>query len=167
MTKFATPFNRKYNKVVLKQVLPSMTDQDKKDECDLNFLIKQYVQRDGKLPCTNAKYADLTKGNLATDYLDALQLVSEHSSNFEMLPAVDRERFGSVSKYLEFISNPANLKEAYTKGYIDRSTVSEEVIFPERFIDVSTQQNNSTTGQVSPSPSINNPGVINPATSVT
>lgn len=153
---FATPYNGKQRKVVLEQYLPSLTDQDKKDECDLNFVMAQYVKTGKPLPCVNATYADTTNPNLAKDYIDALAIVADHSSNFEQLPAKDRERFGNVTNYLEFISNPANLKESYTKGYIDRSTVAEEVIFPERFINDLTVHKDVVTDVVSPSPTVNN-----------
>lgn len=161
---FATPYNGKQTKVILEQHLPSLTDQDKKDECDLNFVMSQYVRNGKPLPYVNATYADTTNPNLAKEYIDALAMVAEHSSNFEQLPAKDRERFGNVTKYLEFISNPMNLKESYDKGYIDRSTVDINLVYPQVNINDLQVDKNVIQDVVSPSPSMNNssPPVTNP-----
>lgn len=129
MTKFLTPYTTK-KKVVQKFELPSMTDQSYKDECDLGFIIENYVKKGIPLPDSSMNYVDCTT---VQEFQDAQMLVAEAKSNFEQLPSKERDRFKTVENYLEFISNPSNLKESYEKNFIDRSSVSLEDVYPERY----------------------------------
>lgn len=109
---------------------PSLTDQQFKQECDIGFIVEQYAKLGKTFDQSNMSYIDCTS---VQDYQDAMYTVSNAKSNFESLPSKDRDRFKTVENYLEFISNVANLKECYEKGYIDRGSVSLEDVYPEKF----------------------------------
>lgn len=129
--KFNTPYSV-HNDPIRNEEGPSMTDQQYKQSCDINFIVNQYVKLGIPLPQSHVSYADLTT---VDDYDNALLVVSEYKSAFECLPAKDRERFhGDVREYLEFVSNPHNLKESYEKNYIDPNSVAEELVYPERYV---------------------------------
>lgn len=129
MSKF---FNR-YSKpkdVSIDFTEPSLTDESFKQECDLGFIVENYVSKGLPLPTSTFNYADCTT---VAQYEDAMQIVAEAKSNFEQLPSKDRDRFKTVEAYLEFISNPENLKESYEKNYIDPSSVDLSDIYPEQY----------------------------------
>lgn len=115
---------------------PSLTDQQFKQECDIGFIVEQYAKLGKTFDQSNLSYVDCTS---VQDYQEAMFTVANAKSNFESLPAKDRDRFKTVENYLEFISNAANLKESFEKGYIDRGSVSLEDVYPERFKIVSDE----------------------------
>lgn len=115
---------------------PSLTDQQFKQECDIGFIVENYAKLGKSFDYTGMSYVDCTS---VQDYQDAMYIVANAKSNFESLPSKDRDRFKTVENYLEFISNEANLKESYEKGYIDRGSVDLSEVYPERFNVVETQ----------------------------
>lgn len=128
--KFNT-FYGTHNTVIREETEPSMTDQQYKESCDINFIVNQYVKQGIPIPQSPVSYADLTS---VEDYENSLMVVSQYKTAFELLPAEDRERFdGKVENYLAFICDSNNLRESYEKGYIDPSSVTEEMVYPERF----------------------------------
>ena len=133
MAKFLTQYSTK-KKVAITFKEPSLTDQSYKDDCDLGFIIVNYVSKGIPLPQSTMNYQDCTT---VQDFESAMQLVAEAKSNFEQLPSKDRDRFGSVENYLDFISRSENLKESYEKGYIDPSTVDLKDVYPETYETVS------------------------------
>lgn len=149
---FTTPYNGKNMKVSLYCPEPSLTEQIYKDECDIDFIIKNFVKT-GELPQSTMSFVDCTT---VQDFQDAQYLVAECKSNFEQLPAVERDRFKTVENYLSFISDPKNLKESYEKGYIDRNTVDLKDVYPEQYAAVtSSNVDNSTVSQTSGAPDVN------------
>lgn len=129
--KFNTQFGTK-NDVLYSSELPSMTDQSLEPECNISKIIQNCLRTGQPLPQQSVSYVDLTDSTIR-DYQDALITVSNFKSAFEGLPAVDRDKFGNVENYIKFISDPANLKESYEKGFIDRSTVDLNAVYPERY----------------------------------
>lgn len=136
MAEFITPYNGKNLRVQHDFLLPSLTDQSFKQECDIGYIIENCL-RTGQVPQgPTSSYIDCTQ---VSDYQSAMQLVAQCKSDFASLPSKERDRFGTVEGYLEFISNRDNLKECYEKGYINRDSVSEDVLktlYPERYTDV-------------------------------
>lgn len=132
----------------------SLTEQDHKDECDIGKIIESYV-RTGQLPSqSQPSYLDCTQ---VQDYESAQYLIAEVNSQFNSLPAVDRERFVNVKNFLNFVSDPANLRECYEKNYINRDTVDISKVYPERYTDIS---------QVSSTPATAGADVTRPETLV-
>lgn len=126
--KFPTFYNQFQKRPVLKQSKPSMTDQDKKQECDLNYIIQNYVRQGKELPYAHAQYGDISRLSLK-DYQDAMLLTAEMKSNFEDLPAVEREKFhNNVSEYVDYISNYSNLKDCLERKLVDIESVPGDVL---------------------------------------
>lgn len=126
--KFPTFYNQIQARPVLKQEKPSMTDQDKKQECDLNYIIQNYVRLGKELPYAHAQYGDISRLSLK-DYQDAMLLTAEMKSNFEDLPASEREKFhNSVSEYVDYISNYNNLKDCLERKLVDIESVPGDVL---------------------------------------
>lgn len=101
---------------------PSLTTQDAKDECDINYIIESYVKR-GIVPPNAGSYLDCTS---VADYETACLLVAEAKSNFESLPLKFREEFKTIENYLAYLNDEKNLKDCIDRGLIDKSTVPED-----------------------------------------
>ena len=101
---FRTPYKGN-ERVQYSTIGPSLTDQSFKQDCDIGFIIENFV-RTGELPQSTMSYVDCTTVPM---YEEAMQIVAEANSNFEQLPAKIRDEFKTVSNYLEYISNPDNL----------------------------------------------------------
>lgn len=128
-----------HSRVTFETQGPSLTVQDCKDECDINYIIESYVKR-GIMPPQGGSYIDCTT---VQDYETACQLVAECKTNFETLPLKYREEFKTVENYLAYISNQDNLKDCLDKGLIDKATVPEELlteIYKETSKNVTTPQ---------------------------
>lgn len=116
--------------------LPSRTEQSYKDECDIEFIISNFVKtgidpREGR----KMSFVDCTQ---VKDFNDAQNLIAETKSMFYSLPPEIRDEFQTVDGYLEYVSNPANLKDCYERGIIDPDSVDEKDIYPEKFVEPST-----------------------------
>lgn len=99
---------------------PSMTQQQFKDECDINNIIKKYSSTGQitHLARSQGVYADLSK---IQDYQHSLNQVLEAEQAFGTLPAVIRERFqNNPAELVKFVSNPKNLEEGIKLGLFER-----------------------------------------------
>lgn len=107
---------------------PGLTKQSFKDECDINQIVKRY-ETTGQLPDmikTNPQYGDFSQ---VGTYMDSLEIVSKAHEQFEALNAHIRARFDNdPAKFLDFASDPKNLKEMVSLGLAvareDSSTAS-------------------------------------------
>lgn len=128
---FNTQYNqsKRYSKIFTK---PSLTDQSFKDECNIDFIISNFV-RTGQVPESSMNFIDCTT---VQQFEEAQMLVAEAKSNFEQLPAKVRSEFKNVQGYLEYISNPANLKDSYERGFIDRGSVSLFDVYPDVYASI-------------------------------
>lgn len=95
-----------------------LTQQQYRDECDINIIMKQYTQ-DGLLPPgtqATALYGDFSDVN---DFLDAQLIVKEAQEQFAMLSARVRDRFhNDPVEFLDFVHNKDNLPEAKDLGLL-------------------------------------------------
>lgn len=122
---------------------PSLTDESFKKECDIDFIISNFVQRGIEPPQHQIEYG---KQFTSEDYMHSMNVLSECKSAYEALPAIEKERFNnSVTNFLDFVSNPDNLRESYEKGYIDPSSVNVSDVYPERYIDSFNKNTSATT----------------------
>ena len=96
---------------------PSRTQQQFKDECDVNNILRNYVNT-GILTHTSAvapQFGDFS--SLPSDYGEALDLIEQSRQQFMSLPSEVRERFdNSPRKLVEFLSDQANIDEAVKLG---------------------------------------------------
>lgn len=131
-------FNTSRKRKIVQQdfKLPSKTEQSYKDECNIDFIISNFVKtgidpREGR----QMSYVDCTQ---VKDFQSAQNLIAETKSMYYALPSEIRDEFKTVDKYLEYVSNPENLKDCYERGIIDPSSVDEKDVYPEKFVQPST-----------------------------
>lgn len=100
------------------EILPSMTKQEFKKECDINNIIKQFSVT-GMFSHVSAKarlgtYEDLPD---PLDFQESLELVNQARRQFMTLPAKLRDRFGQdPAQFLAFCSDPNNANELRELG---------------------------------------------------
>lgn len=98
---------------------PSLTQQQFKDECDINNIIKTYSQT-GALPVSKKVGAFLDVSNV-TDYQTSLQTVYEAQRAFDALPSKIRTRFeNDPNQLLAFIEDDKNHDEALSLGLLEK-----------------------------------------------
>lgn len=121
MPKFRTRFNvDDFNVTGLVCETPSMTQQQFKEECDVNSIMDKY-RITGTVPTRlNAQYGDFSE---VSDYLSAQNTILSAQEQFDSLPSNIRKEFdNSPAKMLEFIHNPNNRERAIEIGLIDNSS---------------------------------------------
>ena len=97
---------------------PSLAQQQFKDECDINNILRQF-NITGQLPDTplSPKYGDFTG---ISDYKTALDRVISADEEFMNLPATLRARFDNdAANLIEFLENDQNRAEAEKLGLVD------------------------------------------------
>jgi len=105
---------------------PSMTQQQFKDECDVNHIMKKYITT-GEIHHLNRKqgvYADMSE---IKDYQGMLHTVMEAQEAFQSLPADVREKFkNDPSKLIEFVQDPKNYDEGVKLGLYEKKLIQPE-----------------------------------------
>lgn len=106
---------------------PSLTQQQFKDETDINTIVDTFMKT-GVLPDPVAlpQYVDLTTG--VFDYKEAMNMIRQADEAFMTMDAKVRARFhNSPHEFLEFFADPANRPEAERLGLIVPSSVQPAV----------------------------------------
>jgi len=101
---------------------PSLTQQQFKDECDINNIMKKYssTREFQHLTSKVGQYADFTK---LTSYQDMLHSVLAAQDAFASLPAEIRKRFrNDPGELLAFIQDDKNYDEALKLGIVESKT---------------------------------------------
>lgn len=96
-------------------VTPSMTQQQFKEECDINTIATRFGIT-GELPVNGraATFGDFAQVN---DFHSAMQAIRAAEESFMQLPGLVRERFGQdPQRFVEFCSDPRNLEEVRKLG---------------------------------------------------
>ncbi|QCS36216.1 minor capsid protein [Capybara microvirus Cap1_SP_163] len=93
----------------------SMTEQQFKNDCDINNIIQRFQQ--GQMPCrvrSDGSYGDFSNlGDFATN----LSMVEEAKSRFQALPSALRDRFGnSPQTFFNWVLDPSNKDECIRLG---------------------------------------------------
>lgn len=111
--KFRMPYSHK--RVAFVQTQPSMTKQNHKDECDINFILKRYIKT-GVLEHANTfagEYGDFA----AINFQDAMNTVIESQNMFMTLPAVIRKRFDNdPHQFITYATDEKNRAEMEQLG---------------------------------------------------
>lgn len=101
--------------------LPSLTQQQFKEECDVNHIMKKYTQT-GELHHLSRKqgvYADMSE---ITDYQGMLHTVMEARQHFDALPADVREKFkNNPAELIKFVQDPNNYDEGVKLGLFEKN----------------------------------------------
>jgi len=112
--KFFTPYDRS-PAVSLKCSDPSLTQQQFKDEVDINVLLEKFKVT-GQMPqgIRLPSYGDFSG---VDDYQTALNALNGARDQFMLIPANIRARFGnSPQAFLEFCADPSNADELKRLG---------------------------------------------------
>lgn len=99
---------------------PTLTVQDKADECDINYIVRKFGIT-GELPV--ALHAP-TYGDFVgiSNYQDALHAINAADDAFMAMPANVRSRFDNdPAKFVDFCSDPENKDEMSKLGLLDPS----------------------------------------------
>lgn len=99
----------------------SETQQQFKDECDVNNIMAQYLKTGQitHLKRSQPVYMDMTQ--FPPDYQAALEVVRQSEEAFNDLPSDLRTRFENQPEQLiEFLSNPKNYAEAQSLGLVEK-----------------------------------------------
>ena len=98
---------------------PTLAQQHFKDECDINYILKNFgVEALAVNPLT-PRYGDFTD---VVDYHTALNSVIAAEDEFMALPANIRTRFDNdPAKLIDFMENPANYDEAERLGLVTKT----------------------------------------------
>lgn len=115
---------------------PSLTQQQFKDEADLNNIVDRNMQlknpefitklhlMGGSVNKNEPIYGDFTT---VTDYASALNMVDKARADFMSLPSNVREYFGNnPSKLMEFVSNEANYEKGVELGIFKKKVVEAQ-----------------------------------------
>lgn len=101
---------------------PSKTQQQYKDEVDLNVMVKRFGITDGAIPLPQYDpryYGDFTD---ATDFKDSLDRIRDAEARFAALPAEIRKRFDNDPVALYYwVSDPKNADQAVELGLLKRT----------------------------------------------
>lgn len=99
---------------------PSRTQQQFKDDCDVNKIIAKYrtTGEFNHLTRKNGIYADVSN---ITDYQDSLNKVLSAQAAFAALPSNIRTKFGNdPSQLLNFLQDPNNYDEGVELGLFEK-----------------------------------------------
>lgn len=103
--------------------LPSKTDQSYKNDCDVNNIMRRFMQTGqvNHLAKGTPVFQDVTE---IPDLDVALNTVTKAQETFDALPADIRRRFGnSPVEMYKFISDPANAEQSHKLGLLSDETL--------------------------------------------
>lgn len=115
---------------------PTLTQQQFKEQCDINNIIKNYTQT-GELPLSHKVGQFLDVSNIQ-DYHTSLQTVFEAQKAFDSLPSNIRAKFeNDPNALVAFIEDDSNYEEALTLGLLSPTAISK--------LNPQTQSSTATT----------------------
>lgn len=124
---FRNAYERKEHKGLTCET-PSLTQQQFKEECDINNIIARYettgLLTDPLHPGTRMpQFGDFSN---VPDYLHAQTIIARTREAFEALPSKIRDRFDNdPAQMLEFLQDESNREEAVKLGFIDKPVVED------------------------------------------
>lgn len=111
-----------------KSSVPSMTQQQFKDEADINYIVSMY-DSSGVMPTFHGdgQPAQPVFGDFASLPDNAQEMYNrmiEAKNNFDSLPLEVRKRFNyDPAAFLDFVDNPANLDELVAMGLATKTVI--------------------------------------------
>lgn len=112
-----------------KSSVPSMTQQQFKDEADINYIVSMY-DSSGVMPTFHGdgQPAQPVFGDFASLPDNAQEMYNrmiEAKNNFDSLPLEVRKRFNyDPAAFLDFVDNPENLDELVAMGLATKTTAA-------------------------------------------
>lgn len=99
---------------------PSRTQQQFKEECDINNIIKKFNDT-GQFRHVTSKEGMYGDFSLFTDYRDMWHAVRSAEDAFSTLPAEVRKRFrNDPQELIDFLGDPKNYEEALELGLVNK-----------------------------------------------
>lgn len=93
----------------------SLTDKQYKDECDINSIIKRYIEK-GITPPVRSEGITGDFSDIG-DFQHCLDKIERAKAEFEALPSEIRSRFGNEPhSYVDFVLDPKNEEECIRLG---------------------------------------------------
>jgi hypothetical protein len=114
-----------------KSSVPSMTQQQFKDEADINYIVSMY-DSSGVMPTFHGdgQPAQPVFGDFASLPDNAQEMYNrmiEAKSNFDNLPLAVRKRFNyDPAAFLEFVDNPENLDDLVAMGLATKTVIEPD-----------------------------------------
>lgn len=107
MVKIRKPYDPS-TKVVVEFNEPSKTQQNMRDECDINNILKKY-NRSGLVTHVNEHASDYGDYSDYEDYQSSLNSLLDAQNAFAELPSSIRKQFNNdPGEFLDFVSRPEN-----------------------------------------------------------
>lgn len=112
-------FNRPKPKGLTMDPKEGMTQQDFKEECDVNNIVKRYADtglwsQSLRPPTSTPMFGDFTT---VPEFFEAQNIIAKASEHFASLPSEVRFRFNNdPAQLLAFVSDPKNTDEAIALG---------------------------------------------------
>lgn len=135
-----------------KSSVPSMTQQQFKDEADINYIVSMY-DSSGVMPTFHGdgQPAQPVFGDFASLPDNAQEMYNrmiEAKNNFDSLPLEVRKRFNyDPAAFLDFVDNPENLDELVAMGLATKTTAAVPNL-DDNLDDNSDNLNNNTDNKV-------------------
>lgn len=110
----------------------SKTDQSFKDECDVNFIVRNFMKT-GQI--THLRHVKGINADLSHvgDFHETMNFLTSAQQHFESLPSHIRARFGnSPSELVAFLQDPKNADEAVKLGLAEKIQVEDTPLTPEK-----------------------------------
>lgn len=104
---------------------PSLTDQDSKDECDVNLIIERAMKGHAvtHLRTHTGTYMDLAE---VPDFTQSMQIVANAQNAFNQLPSDLREKFhNSPQIMMEYLADKRNDEEAISLGLKENKILTD------------------------------------------
>lgn len=112
---FKTPY-KTYSRVSFTTLGPSLTKQEFKKECDIDYILKQFIKTGLMTHLSSRKphYGDYID---VPEYQSAMNMVADANEAFASLPASIRKRFGNDPlEFLDFVQDKNNSDEVKKMG---------------------------------------------------
>ena len=143
-----TPYDRRRSTITFE--LPSQTQQQFKDDCDINAIMKRFM---GGIPITHINHREPNYGFAPSqDFRESLEIIRNAETSFAQLPADLRQLFANdPGRFLEFVENPENRPEMGELGLLTPEAMADLKTAPEPNEGVS-QPISPEQGAPAPSP---------------
>lgn len=114
-----------------KSSVPSMTQQQFKDEADINYIVSMY-DSSGVMPTFHGDgqpaqpvFGDFS--SLPDNAQEMYNRMIEAKNNFDNLPLEVRKRFNyDPASFLDFVDNPENLDELVAMGLATKTVINSD-----------------------------------------
>lgn len=97
----------------------SLTHQECKRECDINFLVNRYCDTGNWGPSDGHLPIDSELTNFDGDFQSVMDRLVAAQEEFDSLPSKTRDRFGNdPARLISFLNDPKNYDEALKLGLV-------------------------------------------------